>query len=61
MQIFDFKMLLCREFSKPKFQSMVHVNHRCTLPEVASRTYDELIPMNQIDLFCILAMSLKNF
>lgn len=42
MQIFDFKMLLCREFSKPKFHSMVHVDHRCTLPEVASRTYDEL-------------------
>lgn len=41
MQIFDFKMLLCREFSKPKFHGMVQVNYRCILLDVASRTYDE--------------------
>lgn len=30
------------QYSKPNFHSMVQVNHRCILLEVAPRTYDEL-------------------
>lgn len=42
MQIFYFKMLLCREYSTPIFQSMIPVNHRCILVKDVSKTYDKL-------------------
>lgn len=42
MQIFYLKMLLCREYSKPMFQSMIPVNHRCILVKDVPKAYDKL-------------------
>lgn len=45
-------MLLCREYSKPMFPSMVPVNHRCILAKDIPRTYDKLrLDSNESKIF----------